>query len=50
MMTSIVIPILAVMALAVVHGMIKPRHGCGAKCATCNHACESAETDEHHVA
>ena len=50
MITSIVIPVLAVMALAVVHGLIRPRVGCGANCTSCTHACNSVETDEHHVA
>lgn len=50
MITSIVIPILAVMALAVVHGIIRPRHGCGSKCAVCTHACNSVETEDNHVA
>jgi hypothetical protein len=50
MMTSIVIPVLAVVALAVAYGFVRPRAGCGANCDTCTHACTSAETDDHHVA
>jgi hypothetical protein len=50
MITSVVIPILAVMALAVVHGFLKPRAGCGSHCDVCTHACTSVNTDDQHVA
>jgi hypothetical protein len=49
MITSIVIPVLAVMVLAVVHGLLRPRAGCGSSCEICTHACNSVETEDHHV-
>lgn len=49
MITSILIPILAVVVLAVVHGFVRPRAGCGANCNVCDKACTSAEVEGHHV-
>ena len=49
MITSFVVPIIAVMALAVVHGVLKPKAGCGAQCDTCEHACNSEKAENSHV-
>jgi hypothetical protein len=49
MITSFVIPILAVVALALVHGFVRPRAGCGANCSVCKEACNSEKVEGSHV-
>ncbi len=49
MITSFVIPVLAVMALAVAYGFVRPRVGCSGNCGACQNACTSVNTDDHHV-
>lgn len=49
MITSFLVPVLAVVALVLVHGFVRPRAGCGANCTACEKACNSEKVEGSHV-